>query len=291
MPREVICFALRQKGVSEYLVNGVLSLYKSCKTAVSVVAELSGAFSVKGGVYQGSALSSLLIIMVMDVLTKDVRDGSLMKLLYAEDLVLCGESLNEVMDKYRRWENAVEGKGPRVNVDKAKGMELLFGQKNCVLKVDPCCVSGKRVGCNLVQCTKCQRWVHRHCSDVPRQVSPLSCWDVFVCRTCLGHNCSAEEKLEFKRGEDVLEEVQKFCYLGVMISCYGEASEPVNAKIGSVWKKFRELSGVLVGKQGLSLKQRRKIYQCWFKPVLLYCCETWEFTVVMRRGCIGWSIV
>ena len=83
-------------------------------------------------------------------------------------------------------------------------------------------------------------------------------------------------------GEDVLEEVQKFYYLGVMISCYGEASEPVNAKIGSAWKKFRELSGVLVGKQGLSLKQRRKIYQCWFKPVLLYCCETWEFTVVMR---------
>ena len=164
MPREVICFALRQKGVSEYLVNGVLSLYKGCKTAVSVVAELSGAFSVKGGVYQGSALSSLLFIMVMDVLTKDVRDGSLMKLLYAEDLVLCGESLNEVMDKYRRWENAVEGKSPRVNVDKAKGMELLFGKKNCVLKVDPCCVSGKRVGCNRVQCTKCQRWVHRHCS-------------------------------------------------------------------------------------------------------------------------------
>ena len=46
----------------------------------------------------------------MDVLTKDVRDGSLMELLYADDLVLCGESLNEVMDKYGRWKNAVEGK-------------------------------------------------------------------------------------------------------------------------------------------------------------------------------------
>ena len=36
-------------------------------------------------------------------------------------------------------------------------------------------------------------------------------WDVFICRTCLGHICSVEEKLEFKRGEDVLEEVEKFC--------------------------------------------------------------------------------
>ena len=38
--------------------------------------------------------------MVMDVLTEDVRDGSLMELLYPDDFVLCGESLNEVMKKY-----------------------------------------------------------------------------------------------------------------------------------------------------------------------------------------------
>ena len=30
-----------------------------------------------------------------------------------------------------------------------------------------------------------------------------------------------------------------------MISCYGGASEAVSARIGSAWKKFRELSGVL----------------------------------------------
>ena len=89
---------------------------------------------------------------------------------------------------------------------------------------------------------------------MPRQVSLLSCRDVFVCRTCIGHNCLVEEKLEFKRGEDVLEEVEKFCYLGDMISCYGGASEAVSARIGSAWKKFVELSGVLVGKQDLSLE-------------------------------------
>ena len=64
-----------------------------------------------------------------------------------------------------------------------------------------------------------------------------------------------------------------------MINCYGRASEAVSARIGSEWKKFRELSAVLVGKQGLSLKQRGKIYQCCIRPVLLHCCETWELTV------------
>ena len=87
------------------------------------------------------------------------------------------------------------------------------------------------------------------------------------------------EKLEFKTGEDVLEEVEKFCYLGDMVSCFGGTFEAVSGRIRSAWKKFRELSGVLVGKQGLSLMQRGKIYQCCVRPVLLYCCETWELTV------------
>ena len=78
MPREVISFTLRQKGVPGYLVNGFMSLYKGCKTAVLVDEELSSSFSVKVGVHQGSALNPLLIIMLMDVLTEESRDGSLM---------------------------------------------------------------------------------------------------------------------------------------------------------------------------------------------------------------------
>ena len=41
-----------------------------------------------------------------------------------------------------------------------------------------------------------------------------------------------------------------------MITCYNGVSEAVGARVGSAWKKLRELSGVLVGKQGLSLKQQ-----------------------------------
>ena len=66
-------------------------------------------------------------------------------MLYADDLVLCGELLNEVMDKYGRWKNAVEGKGPRMNVDKTKGMQLLFGKRSSVSKVDPFGVCGEWV--------------------------------------------------------------------------------------------------------------------------------------------------
>ena len=74
-------FALRRKDVSKYLVNDVMSLYKGFKTAVSVDGEMSNSFSVKVDIHQGSALSPPLFIMVMDALTENVRNGSLMKLL------------------------------------------------------------------------------------------------------------------------------------------------------------------------------------------------------------------
>ena len=65
---------------------------------------------------------------------------------------------------------------------------MLIKQKVCscylgkfsVSKVDLRGICGEWVGCNSVQCMKCQRWFHHRCSDVPRQVSLLSCWDVLV---------------------------------------------------------------------------------------------------------------
>ena len=61
-----------------------MSFYKGYKTAASVHGELSSCeikLSVKVCIHQGSALSPLLFIIVMDILTEDVRYGSLMELL------------------------------------------------------------------------------------------------------------------------------------------------------------------------------------------------------------------
>ena len=42
--------------------------------------------------YQESVLSSLLFVIAMNVVTEDVRDGSLMELLYVDGLIMCGKS-------------------------------------------------------------------------------------------------------------------------------------------------------------------------------------------------------
>ena len=74
--------------------------------------------------------------------------------------------------------------------------------------------------------------------------------------------------LEFKRGEDVLEEVENFCFLSDIMCCYGGASETLSVSTGSVCKKFKELSGELAKKQSLSLEQWGKTYQCCVRPAL-----------------------
>ena len=141
----------------------------------------------------------------------------------------------------------LEGKGLRKNAEKTKGIQFLYSKKAYVLKVDVCHVSAEPVDCNSIQCTKCQKWVHHHSSDVPQQIILLSYQDVFVCRMCLSHNCSVKEKGEVKTGEDVLRG-KKICYLGDMFSSCVGASDVVSAGIGSAWRKFRYLGGILIGK-------------------------------------------
>ena len=53
----------------------------------------------------------------------------------------------------------------------------------------------------------------------------------------------------------------------------------MSARIGGTWNKFRELSGMIVRKQGLSLKQAGKIYVHYVRQVLLHSCETLELTI------------
>ena len=101
----------------------------------------------KVGVHQGSALGPLLSTFGCS----DRRcEGWFINGVVANHLVLCGEVLIEVMDKYGRWKNVVEGKGLRVNVDKTEDMQLLFGKRISVSKVDPYAVCGERVGCNCI---------------------------------------------------------------------------------------------------------------------------------------------
>src|SRR5664279_4109354 len=90
-----------------------------------------------------------------------------MELLYADDLVLLADSMEELIEKFRRWRDGMEEKGLRVNLGKTKVMKCCegAGQRERSGKF-PCGVCGKGVGTNSIQCTSCMSWIHNKCSGV-----------------------------------------------------------------------------------------------------------------------------
>ena len=62
----------------------------------------SKAFSVRVGRHQGSVLSPLLFIIVLEALSREFKEGLPMELLYADDLVLMAESEELLLEKLRK---------------------------------------------------------------------------------------------------------------------------------------------------------------------------------------------
>src|SRR5260221_12322125 len=122
MPREVTRRALKKSGVDEWLVSTVMSMYDGAQTAVRTSDGNSDSFEVKVGLHQGSVLSPLLFVIVMDIVSKELREGLPWELLYADDLVLMAESEEELREKLLKWRVGLEAKGLKVNVGKTKIM-------------------------------------------------------------------------------------------------------------------------------------------------------------------------
>jgi hypothetical protein len=284
VPREVVSWAMRQLGVEEWLVQVVMSMYEEARTVVRTPFGDSKSFPVKVGVHQGSVLSPLLFIMVMEAITKYTREGLPWELLYADDLVLITESQEELIDRLRNWKQCLEKKGLKVNVAKTKVListgELIRGEQGTW----PCGMCGKGVGNNSIQCTRCEKWVHGRCSGVKGRLVKQD--GSFVCKRCKsrdrnqnGFSSNDQDGAMASRVMDVgsemnVEKVEKFCYLGDTISVGGGVDQAVTARIRSGWNSFRQLASFLTAKD-ISLLERGKVYDACIRSCMLYGSETW----------------
>ena len=88
LPREVVYWCLRNKGVLERLVMIVKDMYEGANTEVRTSYGNAGKFVVKVVLHQGSALRPFLFVIVKDVLSQKIRDRDLWELLFADDLAI-----------------------------------------------------------------------------------------------------------------------------------------------------------------------------------------------------------
>ena len=75
VPRKVIWWALKKLGVDEWIVCLVLGIYSNARSCVRVGEGYSEEFEVKVGVHQGSVLSPLLFIIVLEELSCEFGCG------------------------------------------------------------------------------------------------------------------------------------------------------------------------------------------------------------------------
>ena len=86
-------------------------------------------------------------------------------------------------------------------------------------------VCGRGFRNNSIQCTGCQKWVHRKCSGIKGSISKVL--KSFICRGCLNPVTSTGHTTVDIGANAILEFLDKFDYLGDMLSVDGDADAAV----------------------------------------------------------------
>ncbi|KAK3532729.1 hypothetical protein QTP86_028099, partial [Hemibagrus guttatus] len=92
------------------------------RTVVRCAVGQTEEFKVEVGLHQGSALSPFLFAMVMDQLSEEVRQESPWTMMFADDIVICSESREQVEENLERWRFALERRGMKVSRSKTEYM-------------------------------------------------------------------------------------------------------------------------------------------------------------------------
>ena len=118
-------------------------------------------------------LSPFLFAIAIVEITKNVREGGVKELFYADDLVLLGDNWEEVDMRNARWKKAVTEKALKLNVRKTKA--FCTGERTVAMETSkfPCSVYRRGVVKEFILCIKCNCWVLKDAlayeSAYPRQ--------------------------------------------------------------------------------------------------------------------------
>ncbi|KAK3575195.1 hypothetical protein QTP86_020892 [Hemibagrus guttatus] len=122
VPREELWYCMRKSGVAEKYVRVVQDMYERSRTVVKCAVGQTEEFKVEVGLHQGSALSPFLFAIVTDQLSEEVRQESPWTMMFADDIVICSESREQVEENLERWRFALERRGMKVSCSKTEYM-------------------------------------------------------------------------------------------------------------------------------------------------------------------------
>ena len=126
VPRDMATATLRWMGDPEVEVRMVGGTYEETKGRVVCRLGISEEFRVDVGLRQGSALSPLLFIAGVEVVSRKASTREILrKLLYADDLAVVADSEADLQERLVDWKKIFDKHGLRVSLEKT---EVLLGQ-------------------------------------------------------------------------------------------------------------------------------------------------------------------
>jgi hypothetical protein len=132
LPREKVWECLRKKEVEEETITRIQSMYRNCKSRVRMAEGYTDWITVEKGVRQGSVISPLLFITVMDEMLREVMDGEENETdtcIYADDILIWGDR-DQVQLKVEKWEMVTEKYGMKLSQDKSESVVMQRGKRN-----------------------------------------------------------------------------------------------------------------------------------------------------------------
>ncbi|XP_057290926.1 uncharacterized protein LOC130613626 [Hydractinia symbiolongicarpus] len=175
----------------------------------------------------------LLFIIVLEASSQEYHLGCPWELLYADDLVISANSIVEITERLKLRKDNLEEKGLRVNMKKTK---IMHSQCEASKSTDsskwPCgvCSCSKGVGSNSILCSQCNQWIHKRCTNLKGRLRADPDFLSGALVTSIDNQATS-----IKVGDNDIEVVQSFCYLGDTISKRGDCFDATTARIRLRW--------------------------------------------------------
>ena len=156
---------MRKSGIVEKYVQLVQDMYEGSETMVRCAVGTTESFKVKVGLHQGSALSPFLFAVIMDRLTDEVRRETPWTMLFADDIVICKETREEVERRLESWKYELERRRMKVSRSKTEYLCINGGNDNETVKMEdtkvPRVREFKYLGSTVQESVGCEREVKK----------------------------------------------------------------------------------------------------------------------------------
>ena len=127
---------MRKSGIVEKYVQLVQDMYEKNETVVRCAVGTTKNFKVKIRLHQG--LSLFLFTVNMDRLMDEVRREPPWMMLFADDIMICKETREEVEWRLECWRYALERRGMKVSRSKTKYLCINGGNDNKTVRIQKC---------------------------------------------------------------------------------------------------------------------------------------------------------